>query len=135
MTTSWWGNASHHWVSCISKKQSFFRTININQIIEFSTHKLCFSISSTFHSFFSSENFLISFVSLSSNNHFLLSYIFLSRVLNERKKFKLKTFWGNYIEKLFFLCWLLSGKNKMTGCYSPWRIVANKLGVVTHHAR
>lgn len=27
-----------------------------------------------------------------------------------------------------------SGK-KMTGCYSPWRLVANKLGVVSHHAR
>lgn len=27
-----------------------------------------------------------------------------------------------------------SGK-KMTGCYSPWRLVANKLGVVSTHAR
>lgn len=30
-----------------------------------------------------------------------------------------------------------SGKKQslQIGCYSPWKIVANKLGVVTHHAR
>lgn len=55
----------------------------------------------------------------------------LTKQLNEKTKSKFYLFF--YLtSKLYYPN--KSGK-KMTGCYSPWRLVANKFGVVSHHTR